>query len=136
LGSVTTAGLGAASKSVAHVGSTAYVKPPARLAVPPGVVIATVLAPTVPAGVTAVTVDELTTVTDVAATPPTVKLVAPVRFVPVSVIVVPPVVGPDVGVTDVIVGFRNPYVEPVDSQTLQQKLDMMRWYADNLIAKT
>jgi probable F420-dependent oxidoreductase len=41
----------------------------------------------------------------------------------------------DIGVTDVIVGFRNPYVEPVDSQTLQQKLDMMRWYAENLIAK-
>lgn len=41
----------------------------------------------------------------------------------------------DLGVTDVIVGFRNPYVEPIDSQTLQQKLDMMRWYAENLIAK-
>lgn len=39
------------------------------------------------------------------------------------------------GVTDVIVGFRNPYVEPVDSQTLQQKLDMMRWYADNVLSK-
>jgi hypothetical protein len=37
--------------------------------------------------------------------------------------------------TDVIVGFRNPYVEPVDSQTLQQKLDLLRMYADNVIAK-
>jgi hypothetical protein len=42
----------------------------------------------------------------------------------------------DLGVTDVIVGFRNPYVEPIDSQTLQQKLDLMRWYADNVIAKS
>jgi probable F420-dependent oxidoreductase len=42
----------------------------------------------------------------------------------------------ELGVTDVIVGFRNPYVEPVDSQTLQQKLDMMRWFADNVIAKS
>jgi probable F420-dependent oxidoreductase len=41
----------------------------------------------------------------------------------------------DLGVTDVIVGFRNPYVEPIDSQTLQQKLDMMRWYAGNVLAK-
>lgn len=41
----------------------------------------------------------------------------------------------DLGITDVIVGFRNPYVEPVDSQTLQQKLDMMRWYAENVLAK-
>ena len=41
----------------------------------------------------------------------------------------------DLGVTDVIVGFRNPYVEPIDSQTLQQKLDMMRWYGDNIVAK-
>lgn len=41
----------------------------------------------------------------------------------------------DLGVTDVIVGFRNPYVEPIDSQTLQQKLDLLRQYADNVIAK-
>ena len=41
----------------------------------------------------------------------------------------------DIGVTDVIMGFRNPYVEPIDSQTLQQKLDLMRMYADNVIAK-
>ena len=41
----------------------------------------------------------------------------------------------DIGVTDVIVGFRNPYVEPVDSQTLQLKLDLLRMYADNVISK-
>jgi probable F420-dependent oxidoreductase len=41
----------------------------------------------------------------------------------------------DLGVTDVIVGFRNPYVEPIGSQTLQLKLDLLRQYADNVIAK-
>ncbi len=41
----------------------------------------------------------------------------------------------DRGVTDVIVGFRNPYVEPIDSQTLQQKIDLLRMYADQVIAK-
>ena len=41
----------------------------------------------------------------------------------------------DRGVTDVIVGFRNPYVEPIDSQTLQQKIDLLRAYADRVIAK-
>jgi len=41
----------------------------------------------------------------------------------------------DLGVTDVIVGFRNPYFETIDSQTLEQKLDMLRRYADDVIAK-
>jgi len=41
----------------------------------------------------------------------------------------------DLGVTDVIVGFRNVYVEKVDSMTVQQKIDMLRQYADNVIAK-
>jgi len=39
----------------------------------------------------------------------------------------------DVGVTDVIVGFRNTY-EP-DTQTLEQKIDALRRYADDVIAK-
>ncbi|MBI3388214.1 MAG: TIGR03619 family F420-dependent LLM class oxidoreductase [Deltaproteobacteria bacterium] len=42
----------------------------------------------------------------------------------------------DLGVTDVIVGFRNPYTEAIDSQTLAQKLDLLRDYADRVIAKT
>ena len=66
--------------------------------------IDTVLAPAVPAGVTAVTVVELTTLTEVAATPPIVTELAPVKFVPVIVIAVPPVVGPVFGLTDEIVG--------------------------------
>ena len=67
-------------------------------------VTATLFAPAVPAGVTAVTLVAETTTTLVAATPPTVTLLAPVRFVPVIVIDVPPIVEPLVGLTDVIVG--------------------------------
>ncbi len=75
-----------------------------RFAVPPGVVSDTVFAPEVPAGVTAVTVVELTTDTLVAALPPTVTLEVPVRFVPVIVIAVPPASAPAFGVTEEIVG--------------------------------
>jgi probable F420-dependent oxidoreductase len=39
----------------------------------------------------------------------------------------------DLGVTDVIVGFRNAY--EVDTQTLQHKIDALRQFADNVIAK-
>ncbi len=67
-------------------------------------VTATLFAPAVPAGVTAVTLVAETTTKLVAATPPTDTLLAPVRNVPVIVIAVPPRVEPLVGVTDVIVG--------------------------------
>ena len=83
---------------------TTYVNAFVAVAVPPGVVTATLFAPTVPAGVTAVMLVEETTTTLVAATPPTVTLVAPVKSQPVIVIGVPPAVGPDIGVIDVIVG--------------------------------
>ena len=78
--------------------------PLVRFAVPLGVVTDTVFAPSAPAGVTAVTVVELTTLTEVAATPPIVTELVPVRFVPVIVIAVPPVVGPTFGEIDEIVG--------------------------------
>jgi hypothetical protein len=39
----------------------------------------------------------------------------------------------DLGVTDVIVSLRNPY-EP-DTQTLKQKVDTLRRFADDVIAK-
>ena len=72
---------------------------------PPAVVTATLFAPAVPAGVSAVTLVAETTTTLVAATPLTVTLVAPAtKFVPVIVISVPPRVEPLVGVTAVIVG--------------------------------
>ena len=75
-----------------------------RLALPPSEVTDTVAAPDAPAGVTAVTVVDFTTTTLVAATPPIVTLDVPVRFAPVMVMVVPPTEGPDLGVTDEIVG--------------------------------
>jgi probable F420-dependent oxidoreductase len=39
----------------------------------------------------------------------------------------------DLGVTDVIVSLRNPY-EP-DAQTLEQKIDALRQFADDVVAK-
>jgi alkanesulfonate monooxygenase SsuD/methylene tetrahydromethanopterin reductase-like flavin-dependent oxidoreductase (luciferase family) len=39
------------------------------------------------------------------------------------------------GVTDVIVGFRYPYDEGPDTETLQVKLDNLRRYADDVVAK-
>ena len=83
---------------------TTYVNAFVNVAVPLGAVTATLFAPAVPAGVTAVMLVAETTWTLVAATPPTFTLVAPVRFVPVIVIAVPPRVEPLVGVTAVIVG--------------------------------
>ena len=74
------------------------------LAVLKGVVTATLFAPALPAGVTAVMLVEETTFTLVAATPSTVTLLAPVKFVPVMVIAVPPRVVPDDGLTPEIVG--------------------------------
>jgi probable F420-dependent oxidoreductase len=42
----------------------------------------------------------------------------------------------DLGVTDVIVGIRNPYDRDTDSMTLAQKIEALRRYADDLIAKS
>jgi probable F420-dependent oxidoreductase len=41
----------------------------------------------------------------------------------------------DRGVTDVIVGFRWPYVVGADTEPLQVKIDHLRRYADDVIAK-
>ena len=75
-------------------GTVKYVNPPASVAVPPGVVTETDFGPAVPAGVVAVIVVEFTTATEVAEAVPTLTEVAPVRFVPVIVMEVPPVDGP------------------------------------------
>ena len=73
-----------------------------EFAVPKPVVTLTVCAPAAPEGVTAVI--EVAVLPDtVAGAPPTVT-VALVKFVPVIVIVVPPVAGPVEGETDAIVG--------------------------------
>lgn len=81
-----------------------YVKAICLVAVPPGVVTATLFEPAVPAGVTADMEVELATIKLVASTPSTVTTVAPVKFVPVMVIVVPPPTEPDTGLTAEIVG--------------------------------
>lgn len=39
------------------------------------------------------------------------------------------------GVTDVYVGFRDPYVTGPDRQPLDEKLAALQWYADNVMAK-
>jgi hypothetical protein len=41
----------------------------------------------------------------------------------------------DLGVTDVIVGFRWPYQAGPDTEPLAGKLAKLRQYADNVIAK-
>lgn len=41
----------------------------------------------------------------------------------------------EIGVTDVIIGFRNPYEGP-DTMTLQEKIDGINMFADGVIAKT
>jgi alkanesulfonate monooxygenase SsuD/methylene tetrahydromethanopterin reductase-like flavin-dependent oxidoreductase (luciferase family) len=37
------------------------------------------------------------------------------------------------GVTEVIVAFRNPYDAKPDTQTLEEKIAMINWYAQNVI---
>jgi probable F420-dependent oxidoreductase len=41
----------------------------------------------------------------------------------------------DQGVTDVVVGFRDPYGREPDTQALQDKLDPLRRFADDVIAR-
>ena len=41
----------------------------------------------------------------------------------------------EIGVTDVIVGFRWPYVVGPDTEPLQDKIDALERYADDVIAK-
>ena len=75
------------------------------MAVPPGVFTATLCgAPATPARVMAVIDVSDTTAKLSTATTPTVTLVAPVKLVPVIVIVVPPTVEPLAGLTEMIVG--------------------------------
>ncbi|MFT4614769.1 MAG: alkanesulfonate monooxygenase SsuD, partial [Bacteroidia bacterium] len=38
------------------------------------------------------------------------------------------------GVTEVIIAFRNPYDAEPDTQTLEEKIGMINWYAENVIA--
>jgi hypothetical protein len=71
---------------------------------PPGVVTITLAGPLVPLGTVATMVVSFTTVKFGEAVPPNVTLVAPVNPVPVIVTVLPPVGGPELGLTEVTVG--------------------------------
>jgi hypothetical protein len=39
----------------------------------------------------------------------------------------------DAGATEVIIGFRNPYEAEPDTQTVEEKIGMINWYAENEI---
>jgi hypothetical protein len=80
------------------------VNPLARLPLRPLTVTVTVTAPAPPAGVVAVIVVLLTTVTPVAAELPKVTVAPEAKFVPVMVTAVPPATGPLFGLTLVTVG--------------------------------
>ena len=87
------------------VGAATYVNVIACDVEPPTVVTTIAFAPAVPLGVTAVNdVPAPFTTTLVAVAPPTVTLLAPVKFVPVMVIAVPPANGPEDGLTLAMVG--------------------------------
>ena len=79
-------------------------KPLARLPLCPLTVTVTVAAPAVPAGVVAVMVVLLTTVTFVAAAEPKLTVAPEAKLVPVIVTEVPPAIGPLFGATAVTVG--------------------------------
>jgi len=72
--------------------------------VPPAVVTVMSIVPALPAGVVAVIDVALFTVKLVAFVAPNFTAVAPVKFVPVIATLVPPALGPLVGLTDVTVG--------------------------------
>ncbi len=42
----------------------------------------------------------------------------------------------DLGIGEAIVAFSNPYEGKPDTQTLEQKIGMLRWFSDNVIQKT
>lgn len=42
----------------------------------------------------------------------------------------------DLGVQEAIVAFRNPYLAEPDTQTLDEKIGAIRWFAENVIQKT
>ena len=81
-----------------------YINALGKVAVPPAVVTEIFFEPAVPVGVTAVIDVSLTTTTLVAGLTPTVTLLASVKFVPVIVMAVPPVMSPTFGLTEEIVG--------------------------------
>jgi len=88
---------------IVGVGAT-YLKSVPAVAVPPGAVTLTVTVPAACGSVTALMVVELVTVKLAAVVVPNWTAVASVKLVPVTVTVVPPVVGPVAGANEVMVG--------------------------------
>jgi hypothetical protein len=41
----------------------------------------------------------------------------------------------DLGVTDLVIGFRNPYTRSQDKQPLAEKIELLQNYAANIIRK-
>src|SRR3989442_11244625 len=78
-------------------------------------VTVTLTAPAACAGVVAVIVVLLTTLTPVAALPPTLTVTPATKFAPVIVTAVPPAVGPEDGATLLTVGAGATYVKPLPS---------------------
>jgi hypothetical protein len=102
---------GIALLSPAKDTGTTYVKPFVR--VPDcalGFVTVTFFAPTVPAGVFAVRVVLLTKATPLAAVAPTVTVAPLIKLLPLIVMAVPPLVLPQLGVTDNTSGAGAPTV--------------------------
>jgi hypothetical protein len=93
-----------AGETEATVGAATYVNNEFAELVPPTVVTRMLTVPATCAGVVQVAEVAEATLTDVQAVPPTDIPVAPVRLVPVMVMVVAPVVGPLAGETEVTVG--------------------------------
>ncbi len=42
----------------------------------------------------------------------------------------------DIGVSEAIVAFRNPYDGKPDTQTLDEKIAQMNWFAETIIHKS
>ena len=41
----------------------------------------------------------------------------------------------DLGIHESIIAFRNPYLAEPDVQTLEQKIDAINWFAENVIQR-
>ena len=41
----------------------------------------------------------------------------------------------EIGVTECIVGFRNTYAGEADDKSIEQKIGILRWFADTIISK-
>ena len=72
--------------------------------VPPGVVTVTLIEPAVLAGLRAVIVVELTTMTSTASAAPNTTTLVPLKLVPVITTLVPPETEPRAGLMELIVG--------------------------------